>query len=402
MAPSVTIESLNGDTTLLVTFHPFASTPSSDPVPGEFSILLDPWLQGPTHTFHPRFSSVSHPSTFDPTITSLAELSSPPALIVISQSKQDHCNEATLRTLCPKSKTTIVSTSDVMGKIRSWKHFRPFQVVTCPIFDPLRRESVYRVNIPSDVPNGAEGEATISFIKPALDMTGLQVAVGITYRPPDTHPKDHGGIYPTLNTLPNPTSISSSGTTVYSVDPSNLSKESSPDPGPAKFDSSGTKDSSSRPSNTYLTTSTAFNSPTLSLLYIPHGIPFSPIHSYATTHLAPLAALPLTALIHSLDRVDNPWLLGGNISSGAIGGLGLANALMPRCWIGTHDAEKDMSGFGTLWVRTTVFGVEDVQALLGDGGKRKDGKDDEDGHGTLKGKTEVVVLGVGEEKRIEL
>ena len=98
----------------------------------------------------------------------------------------------------------------------------------------------------------------------------------------------------------------------------------------------------------------------------PHIIP------YATSHLVHAAALPLTLLLHSFDRVQNPWYLGGNISAGLPGGLEIAQNLFAKCWISAHDEDKENTGFSVGQVVTKKYSVEEVKGMVEEG--RKGGK----------------------------
>lgn len=98
----------------------------------------------------------------------------------------------------------------------------------------------------------------------------------------------------------------------------------------------------------------------------PHILP------YATSHLVTAAALPLTLLLHSFDRVQNPWYLGGNISAGSPGGLEIAQNLFAKYWISAHDEDKDNTGFGVGQVVTRKYSVEEVKRMVEEG--RKGGK----------------------------
>jgi hypothetical protein len=88
------------------------------------------------------------------------------------------------------------------------------------------------------------------------------------------------------------------------------------------------------------------------------------IRPYASSHLVHEAALPLTALIHSFDSVDNPWYLGGNVSAGSPGGLHIASSLYARAWISAHDADKDNRGLSVLQTRIGKYDVGDVRKML--------------------------------------
>lgn len=77
-----------------------------------------------------------------------------------------------------------------------------------------------------------------------------------------------------------------------------------------------------------------------------------------------LAALPLTLLLHSFDRVENPWYLGGNVAAGLPGGIEIAQNLMARCWISAHDEDKDNKGLSVMSVKTRKYSKEEVRGLL--------------------------------------
>ena len=120
---------------------------------------------------------------------------------------------------------------------------------------------------------------------------------------------------------------------------------------------------------------------TLSLIYSPHGVSYDLIRPYASSHLVTSAALPLTALLHSFDRVQNPWWLGGNVNAGLPGGVEIAQNLMARCWISAHDEEKENSGLAVMKVATRKYNAEQVRELVA----------------RSKGGTDVAVLDCGEE-----
>lgn len=97
------------------------------------------------------------------------------------------------------------------------------------------------------------------------------------------------------------------------------------------------------------------------------------------------AALPLTALIHSFDRVENPWYLGGNISSGSPGGLSIAKNLYAQAWISAHDADKNNRGLSVKQTRIGKYAPADIQSMLKEGDRRSPVA------------TDLVVLGSGQE-----
>jgi hypothetical protein len=120
----------------------------------------------------------------------------------------------------------------------------------------------------------------------------------------------------------------------------------------------------------------------MSIIFSPHGVDYPVIKPFAASHLVAESALPLTALLHGFDRVDNPWYLGGNISTGVPGGIQIAQSLQTRYWISAHDEDKDVGGVTASSIRKKKYTGEEVATLLQTG----------------KGKatTDVVVLDVGE------
>ena len=132
---------------------------------------------------------------------------------------------------------------------------------------------------------------------------------------------------------------------------------------------------------------------TLSVLYSPHGVPYDLIQPYASSHLVTESALPLTALVHSFDRVENPWYLGGNISAGSPGGLHIARSLYAQTWISAHDADKKNRGLSVMQTRIGKFAVEEIETMFkqGRGNKRRSSTP-----------TKLVVLSAGEECQLEV
>lgn len=75
------------------------------------------------------------------------------------------------------------------------------------------------------------------------------------------------------------------------------------------------------------------------------------------------AALPLTLLLHSFDRVNNPWWMGGNVATGLPGGVEIAQNLMARCWISAHDEEKVNTGISVKNVTKRKYTLEEVEDM---------------------------------------
>lgn len=128
-------------------------------------------------------------------------------------------------------------------------------------------------------------------------------------------------------------------------------------------------------------------------MYSPHGISYDLIQPYASSHLVAEAALPLNALIHSFDRVENPWYLGGNISAGSPGGLPIARSLYAQTWISAHDAEKNNRGLSVMQTRIGKFAAEKIETMFN--------QSREDKARSLT-PTRLITLGAGEECQLEI
>lgn len=131
------------------------------------------------------------------------------------------------------------------------------------------------------------------------------------------------------------------------------------------------------------------------------------MRAYAESHLVSSAALPLTCLLHSFDRVQNPWYLGGNIVAGLPGGVEIAAGLMARTWLSAHDEDKESSGIAVRPTVTRKYAVDEVRRVVGrrvgkDGGGAGTGT----GAGALGGGgggavTDIRVLSCGQEIVLE-
>jgi hypothetical protein len=338
---SFTVKSLNGDTSFLLTFSPPAAPLTSPGLfPGSYTILVDPWLTGPA-TILGSFFSISEQRK-QPCISSLRELEQEPDIILISQDKPDHCHEETLRQLPRDCQSTILAIPAAARKIRSWKHFREELIQVIPKFDESHKQSIYRVVIPPMSPRGSCGELTVTWIQARRDISSVHHAIGITYRPPCSVLSATPGQYLDLPELP-----------------------LSPPASPRSF---RTIASSPR---TIVPAPYNDREKTLSVLYSPHGVPYEDIQPYASCHLVNEAALPLTALIHSFDRVENPWYLGGNISAGSPGGLRIARSLYAQTWISAHDADKNNRGFSVKQTRIGKFAADKIESMLYEGKTRE-------------------------------
>ncbi|KAK5172868.1 uncharacterized protein LTR77_002988 [Saxophila tyrrhenica] len=381
---ALTVTQLNGDTTILLTFCPAFAPEQNDKrtrFPGDYTILIDPWLSGQSSILHPTFQVSQH--TVEPAIASINDIKEHIDLIIISQDKPDHCHKETLCSLSKKKQVNIIATPAAAKKIRSWGHFNPRRVLAMDPYKADRPETVVRIPLPAYTSTSASGEITIANIATKRDVTGLHNAIGITYQPPSSvftmntqweryeqgttvQLSTNGISRPQTpaqrprtgsDTLPPPTDkklLRKSVSFPY------LPQQTPPTPAPPlpplpaphhQRADSGIANPTPAPNT----------EPLLSLLYTPHGITPHTLAPYHTTHLR---SLPLTALFHSMNTEENPWFMGGRVAGGAPGGVELAKAVRAREWFGAHDEEKDNRGLATVWIKSRRFGVEEVRGML--------------------------------------
>ncbi|KAK2807282.1 hypothetical protein FQN50_005435 [Emmonsiellopsis sp. PD_5] len=493
---SLAVKHLNADTTFLLTLSPNGDDISTEEKirnPNStisFTILIDPWLTGRTVIGHRWFATSEH--SVQPCISHLSELDWEPDLVIVSQSKPDHCHEPTLRQLPRDSpKTKILAEPKAAKTIRKFGYFRKTKVVAIPEYSTRNSDSILRFNIDPLTENGEVGEVTVVLI-PERDTTGLHNAIGITYRAPtassncttlspDDLPlrnnstkgeiqptrgllekrKDTGqhtpsisisaqaSPFPTSNTSPNfrsnlisklalsprpriagqnqhktaaresqllslpqspaastpttplfpaasPTSVNNKQATITPALSSSASDLTLQEPA---IPTASTPQAPPREITTVsnlappkqVPPARQVHSTPISILYTPHGIRSTSLDKYASNHLhirplttgtTPTSTPRLTLLIHSFDRVQNPWYLGGNIIAGANGGgVALAKKLRPKCWIGAHDEDKINGGISVKLLKTEKELVEDIRKMVAEVGVECDVRD----------------LGVGEE-----
>ncbi|KAF3927484.1 hypothetical protein ABW21_db0209563 [Orbilia brochopaga] len=165
----ITLRHLTADSTWLITL----TSPQSPPTHKPYVILLDPWIEGPSPVWHPKFALNHH--TVASSISNLSELSPQPDLLLISQTKTDHCNELTCRQL-PKSGVQVYAVPGADSIVRSWKHFdeanvhclRPF---TSRKTGRVSRIPIYRDARPPTPPN--EGASTARSASNAIPSDDL-------------------------------------------------------------------------------------------------------------------------------------------------------------------------------------------------------------------------------------
>lgn len=349
---SLTVKHLNSDASFLLTFQPISSFPPSPGLSSQaFTILLDPWLSGPSKIFHSKFSITKH--KIQACVSSLRELPEPD-IVVISQDKSDHCHKETLKQLPQTGGKTIILAEPVAAKIiKGWKYFESDKLATLPKWEKPKKEdplkvntkkkdpAIYRVSIPAPTQNGMPGEVTIAFVPQKGDVTRLHNAICITYRPPTSF---------------------------------DLRPDTPPEsPNSSSFFPSTKVDKA------------------LSVIYSPHGCSYKTLEPYITTHLVSETALPLTALLHCFDKVQNAWYLGGNVCAGFPGGLEIAQNLCARAWISAHDGDKDIKGLATKKIVVKKYDREEVESVISPRSEKFPNR---------RTGTEAVVLQPGEEIRL--
>ena len=383
---SLTVQQLNADSCFLLTFRPsFAPKNYTGKFPGSFSILIDPWLDGASSIFHPKFATTYHSSPS--AVRSLQELRDEVDAIVVSQDKPDHCHRETLCTLGKNSKTRIFATPKAAFKIREWRYFDdPNIIEEIPTYSSSKGEAAFtRIVIEPYSTSSAPGEITITNLSSKTDLTRLHNAIAITYCPPGTVLKTVDGDTIKLNDLPMTARPGSSIPPFKTIrkkpsisSPVGIVKATIPRSPTSPTSPSTSTTSPQRPSTSFSAGNDSQqpnHESVLSVLYTPHGVDPSLLRPYVTSHLSHLpGAIPLTALFHSLNVESNPKMLGGVISNGAPGGIQLIKEVDARYWIAAHDEEKKNEGLATKLMSSKVYGVEETIKLLrmigGIGGSR--------------------------------
>jgi len=337
---ALTIKALNNDTSFLLTFAP-TITPSNakspELFPGAFTILIDPWLDGPATIISQKFSIQEH--TTPSAIKSLQDIPEPD-MILISQDKPDHCHEETLCQLSPHVRSIILGPERVAKKIRSWQHFDFSCIQSLKKYNPRDPSTVYRLEIPAYSAGGTAGEITICFMEPRRDMSGLHTALGITYRPPASVLSLSLSSYVALPATPpssrgessSPSSAAAAQTRPQ-TSPSKRSRglAASPDGAAAQRPYTPRIEHVGGRANTIVPApgpASRQTERTVSLLYTPHGVEFRDVEPWAQNHLLERAALPLTMLVHGFNQVGGPWWAGGVMMSGT-SFLSLALGVLP-------------------------------------------------------------------------
>ena len=396
---SLRVKQLNADASFLLSFERALEPSFSCPRPKPFTILTDPWIVGPSKVIHPFLAVTTHRRAA--CISTLRDLPEPD-IVVISQHKSDHCNEATLRQLPPSNTRTLILAVPAAARlIKSWNYFDEDKIITIPKWEetarlPYNKGPLIRLPVPSPAPGGAPGEVTLAYIPQKPDVSGLHAAIGITY----TAPPSVRGLCPRCPLTPPATPdrertirlppLPAISPTVQAI---HLAPPTPPASPSRSLRSARSAHSvrSTKSTNSLLParspTLQGRGGPVLSVIFSPHGISYRNLEPYVLSHLLPSSALPLTALLHCFDSVSNPWWLGGNISAGAPAGEETAIKLSARAWVSAHDGDKNIDGLMTKMLRARRYAKEEVQRRLALGEK-----EDSNGVGT-----EVLMLEAGKE-----
>ncbi|CEJ90576.1 hypothetical protein VHEMI06350 [[Torrubiella] hemipterigena] len=372
---ALTIKQLSSDSAFLLTLEPIQpeSVPGTQP-PRPFRILLDPWIT-------PAKKSVrtNHQGLCINSILDIPE----PDLIIISSKEDDHCNEQTLKTLPRRSsKMMILGDAQVTKRILSWNHFDPRIIRTMEPWQSrfmaqkkTKGDNILRIPVPSPIMGGACGEVTV-----ALLVHKKEAAIGITYLPPKCYDSRRRSV---ISFADSDSPISPTATSLWaprssSLPRSTLSRSASDLSTRRKRPHSRQRSvclpalpssvsmGNLRASRSIVNLDTTAPDRGVSVIFSPHGIPYSAVEPYATSHLLAQAVLPLTALLHCFDSVTYPWWSRNTPSKGMSTAQQTASTLGARACISTHDGNKFTRGFFGDFKspRRTKYDVDDVKDMV--------------------------------------
>lgn len=376
---ALTIKQLNGDSSFLLTFEPIEDgTSAHKPLHEPFTILLDPCISD-VGTIHRSRTGSSLPLQ-TPCVSSLMDLPEPD-LVVISRSDAGHCHEETLRQLPPDNTKTVILAEPAAAKtIRGWRHFAGHKVQTLRRWENPRqtgRDNVARFPVDAHSRGGGHpGEVTVSYVQQKRDLINSHSAIGISYRPPPSRPSLF--LRPTLSPpatprspvaafppqLPPPVSVSAGEAPrpSSSRQPSPLLSQNNGLPTPP---ASPVMSRSVRSVKSTATLSPHVRDRALSVIFSPHGIPYSGgLEAFATTHLLNETALPLTALLHCFDDIAAPRWLGGGASTGAPEAQRTASTLGARALISAHDGRELIGGLLGKMARRRRYRQDEVRDMV--------------------------------------
>lgn len=313
LKPSVAVTHLSADATFLLSYIPIhpqlqSTAPGTNAAATPFTLLLDPWLVGPSPVFHPSFSTQSH--TTPPSITHLSQLEKSPDIILISQDKSDHCNEETLRQLdiSPGGRdenVRVFAVRGAAGKVKGWfGKIKEGRVVELRDWKRAKRDGVVRVEIPACWEGGT-----------------IEACVEIT-----DHRAIHQWEFPTLHSA-----LGIRFVTTYIP----VTTPSSPI------------------THTHLT------------MFTPHGVPPSGLLPYLTDLSPPQQAPIIDLLLHPFTLTTAPLHLGGKITLGIpnITKL-LKSGVGVRIVASAHDEKKEVGGYMRSRIKTRRWGREEAKGEI--------------------------------------
>jgi hypothetical protein len=102
---------------------------------------------------------------------------------------------------------------------------------------------------------------------------------------------------------------------------------------------------------------------TYSILYSPHGLPFSSVEPVIKA-LTETAGHECLAILHNWDHIVLPLL--GDVNLGKEKGNQIVQAIKPKFWFRTHDELKEKEGLVGVILKRTREELDSVQELAGD------------------------------------
>ncbi|KAK5990586.1 hypothetical protein PT974_08855 [Cladobotryum mycophilum] len=354
---ALTVKQLNSNVSFLLVFEPLGGN-----IWEPFRILLDPVFTRQPVNDVPQSESPAA-SRQNGKCVSLGDIPEPD-LVIITQGRDGHLDEETLRQLPPgNTKTLILAEPSAAKIIESWGYFNDGVVQALPPWeDPhhKKRDRAVRLPVSPCYASGEEGEVTVSLIPQKRDARGVHSAIGITYRPPPSRYSVFRRPTQTPPVTPSPTASTNSSQRSLVKEMSNrrLTARLVP-PTPPE---SPVCPQRVRPSRPTTTISSHTVDRALSVIYSPHGTSYSSLEPYVTSHLILEAALPLTAFLHSFGTEANPWWHLGNVGSTAAPiGQETALTLGARAWISTRDEDTTS---GTKFPRRKTYTTTELRDML--------------------------------------
>ncbi|GAO16098.1 uncharacterized protein UV8b_02490 [Ustilaginoidea virens] len=400
---ALTIRKLNGDASFLLTLEPIElGLLGAATSPEPFRILLDPCLTAPPGRPDAKLSSSKRDAPYPATLENLPE----PDVIIISSNRGDHCNESTLRYFAHRGAQSLVLAEPTAARtIKNWRYFEQGRVLSLlPWQDPRRtgQDNAIRMPIPARVIGGNEGMVTVAFITRKRDRKRLHSAIGITYRPASSGPAVSRRPTSTIISKPSAAAPSLASQTGSLARLGRLDSPTLP-PLPAfkPLASPSIPDLRTiRTSRSMASLSPHARDRGVSVIFSPHGIPYTGVEPYATSHLLAEAALPLTALLHCFDTVSRPWWLGGDLTTGFDNGQEIIAKLGARAWVSTYDGDKGVTGLTARFTRHKKYSRDDVRQLVqgtADAGAAGHKSTAQNNNKMIERRTEVLSLSIGED-----